>query len=51
MGNSYRNKDYSICEGNIVKVSQRSLQKKNVAMTSFYYLVIKIWEDIVFYLL
>ena len=35
MGNSYRNKDYSICEGNIVKVSQRSLQKKECSYDKF----------------
>ena len=44
--NSYCKKDFSNGEVNVVEVTQTGLQKlkKNVAMTSFYCLVSKIWK-------
>ena len=49
--NSYCKKDSSGGEVNVVEVTQIRLQKmkKNVAMTSFYCLVSKIWKKIVFF--
>ena len=46
MDNIYCKKNYSKSEGNVVEITQIRLQemKKNVAMASFYYLVMKIWK-------
>ena len=47
MDNIYCKKNYSKGEGNVVEITQIRLQemKKNVAMASFYYLVMKIWKN------
>ena len=46
MGNGFCKKDYSKDEVNVVENTQIRLQKmkKNIAMTSFYCLVSKIWK-------
>ena len=48
MGNSYFKKDYTKGELNAVEITQGRLQKvmRNVAMASFYCLVIKIWKQL-----